>query len=125
MFGRLVRESFVRNPRRKVLVAAALVVGMAVATSTLTIALEVGDRLAREFRSLGAESAGHTVKRIRFPSNRRRGLSAGERRRVPQRNRPRKKLKTIFLGHNILDSRRSLMCPRRFSNLRTLIRSSP
>ena len=54
MFGRLVRESFVRNPRRKVLVAAALVVGMAVATSTLTIALEVGDRLAREFRSLGA-----------------------------------------------------------------------
>src|ERR1700735_418784 len=54
MFGRLGRESFVRNPRRKVLVAAALVVGMAVATSTLTIALEVGDRLAREFRSLGA-----------------------------------------------------------------------
>src|SRR3984885_7560404 len=54
MFARLVRESFVRNPRRKVLVAAALVVGMAVATSTLTIALEVGDRLAREFRSLGA-----------------------------------------------------------------------
>src|ERR1700677_4628623 len=54
MFGRLVRESFVRNPRRKVLVAAALVVGMAVATSTLTIALEVGDRLSHEFRSLGA-----------------------------------------------------------------------
>ena len=54
MFGRLVRESFVRNPRRKLLTAAALVVGMAVATSTLTIALEVGDRLAREFRTLGA-----------------------------------------------------------------------
>ena len=44
MFARLVRESFVRNPRRKILTAAALVVGMAVATSTLTIALEVGDR---------------------------------------------------------------------------------
>ena len=54
MFGRLVRESFVRNPRRKLLTAAALVVGMAVATSTLTIVLEVGDRLAREFRTLGA-----------------------------------------------------------------------
>ena len=54
MFGRLVKESFVRNPRRKLLTAAALVVGMAVATSTLTITLEVGDRLAREFRSLGA-----------------------------------------------------------------------
>jgi putative ABC transport system permease protein len=36
------------------LTAAALVVGMAVATATLTVALEVGDRLAREFRSLGA-----------------------------------------------------------------------
>ena len=54
MFARLVRESFVRNPRRKVLTAAALMVGMAVATATLTVALEVGDRLAREFRSLGA-----------------------------------------------------------------------
>ncbi|HUO35438.1 MAG TPA: ABC transporter permease [Candidatus Acidoferrum sp.] len=54
MFARLVRESFVRNPRRKVLTAAALVVGMAVATATLSVALDVGDRLAREFRSLGA-----------------------------------------------------------------------
>src|ERR1700749_1706186 len=54
MFLRLVRESFVRNPRRKTLMAAALVVGMAVATATLTVALEVGDRMAREFRSLGA-----------------------------------------------------------------------
>jgi putative ABC transport system permease protein len=54
MFARLVGESFVRNPRRKVLTAAALVVGMAVATATLTVALEVGDRLSREFRALGA-----------------------------------------------------------------------
>ena len=54
MFARLVRESFTRNPRRKLLTAAALVVGMAVATATLTIALEVGDRLAHEFRSFGA-----------------------------------------------------------------------
>ena len=54
MFARLVGESFTRNPRRKLLTAAALVVGMAVATSTLTIALEVGDRLAHEFRSFGA-----------------------------------------------------------------------
>ncbi len=54
MFARLVRESFLRNPRRKALTAAALVLGMAVATATLSIALEVGDRMAREFRSLGA-----------------------------------------------------------------------
>src|ERR1700691_1293100 len=54
MFARLVGESFVRNPRRKVLTAAALVLGMAVARVTFSIALEVGDRMAREFRSLGA-----------------------------------------------------------------------
>lgn len=54
MFTRLIKESFVRNPRRKLLAAAALMVGMAVATAALTIALEARDRLAREFRSLGA-----------------------------------------------------------------------
>src|ERR1700722_1465893 len=54
MFTRLIGESLSRNPRRKLLTAAALVAGMAVATATLTIALEVGDRLAHEFRSFGA-----------------------------------------------------------------------
>src|SRR5271156_4182986 len=54
MFARLVGESFIRSPRRKLLAVAALAVGMAVATATLTVALDVGDRLAREFRSLGA-----------------------------------------------------------------------
>jgi putative ABC transport system permease protein len=54
MFFRVVGESFARNPRRKLLMAAALVLGMAVATATLTVVLDVGDRLAREFRSLGA-----------------------------------------------------------------------
>lgn len=54
MFARLVRESFVKNPRRKILTAAALMVGMAVATSTLTVALQAEDRLAREFEALGA-----------------------------------------------------------------------
>src|ERR1700740_1306645 len=54
MFTRLVRESLVRNPRRKALTAAALMLGTAVATGTLSVALQVGDRMAREFRSLGA-----------------------------------------------------------------------
>jgi putative ABC transport system permease protein len=54
MFARIVGESFARNPRRKLLTAAALVLGMAAATATLTVALDVGDRLAHEFRSLGA-----------------------------------------------------------------------
>jgi putative ABC transport system permease protein len=54
MFLRIVTESFARKPRRKVLTAAALALGMAVATATLEVALDVGDRLAREFRALGA-----------------------------------------------------------------------
>ena len=54
MFLRIVSESFTRKPRRKVLTAVALALGMAVATATLEVALDVGDRLAREFRSLGA-----------------------------------------------------------------------
>jgi putative ABC transport system permease protein len=54
MFARLVGESFVHNPRRILLAAAALAVGMAVTTAALSVALDVGDRLAREFRSLGA-----------------------------------------------------------------------
>ena len=54
MFLRIVSDSFTRKPRRKLLTATALALGMAVATATLTVALDVGDRLAREFRSLGA-----------------------------------------------------------------------
>jgi putative ABC transport system permease protein len=54
MFFRIVSDSFARKPRRKALTAGALALGMAVATATLEVALDVGDRLAREFRSLGA-----------------------------------------------------------------------
>jgi putative ABC transport system permease protein len=54
MFFRIVSDSFTRKPRRKLLTAAALALGMAVATATLEVSLDVGDRLAREFRSLGA-----------------------------------------------------------------------
>jgi putative ABC transport system permease protein len=54
MFLRIITESFTRTPRRKFLTGAALALGMAVATATLTVALNVGDRLAAEFRSLGA-----------------------------------------------------------------------
>ncbi|HEV2289058.1 MAG TPA: ABC transporter permease [Candidatus Acidoferrales bacterium] len=54
MFVRLLRESFTRNPRRKLLTGIALVLGMTVATATFTVAVDVGDQLAREFRSLGA-----------------------------------------------------------------------
>jgi putative ABC transport system permease protein len=54
MFLRLVADSFSRRPRHKLLTGAALALGMAVATAALSVSLDVGDRLSREFRSLGA-----------------------------------------------------------------------
>ena len=54
MFVRLITDSFARQPRRKLLTTVALALGTAIATATLTVALDIGDRLAREFRSLGA-----------------------------------------------------------------------
>ncbi len=54
MFLRILGESFTQNPRRKALTGAALVLGMTVTTAMLTVALDVGERLAEEFRSLGA-----------------------------------------------------------------------
>ncbi len=54
MFLRLVSDSFTRRPRRKLLTGAALALGMAVATAALSVSLDVGDKLAREFRALGA-----------------------------------------------------------------------
>src|SRR4029077_5714775 len=54
MFLRIVADSFGRRPRHKLLTGAALALGMAVATAALSVSLDVGDRLAKEFRSLGA-----------------------------------------------------------------------
>ncbi len=54
MFARLITDSFTRRPHRKLLTLAALALGMAVVTASLSVALDVGDRLAVEFTSLGA-----------------------------------------------------------------------
>jgi putative ABC transport system permease protein len=54
MFFRILGESFRRNPARKWLAGAALTLGMAITTSALVVVLDVGDRMAREFRRLGA-----------------------------------------------------------------------
>jgi putative ABC transport system permease protein len=54
MFLRLVADSFGRRPRRKLLTGAALALGMAVVTAAFSVSVDVGDRLAHEFRGLGA-----------------------------------------------------------------------
>lgn len=101
MLIRLVKESFIRNPRRKLLAAAALMVGMAIATATLTIALEVGDRLAREFRGLGANLV-VTPQADTLPVN----IGGVDYRPVDEgaylREADLGKLKMIFWRHNIL-----------------------
>jgi putative ABC transport system permease protein len=54
VFGRIILESMMRNPRRKLLASAVLILATAVAAATLTVSLDEGNRLAKEFRSFGA-----------------------------------------------------------------------
>ncbi len=54
MFFRIIGESIWRNPRRKLIMLVGLALGVMVATAILNVLLDVGDRLAREFRSFGA-----------------------------------------------------------------------
>jgi putative ABC transport system permease protein len=101
MFLRLVADSFTRRPHRKVLTAAALSLGMAVVTAALSVSLDVGDRLAREFRSLGAnlvvtpaaDSLPLEIGGVDY-----RPVNAGA--YLPEADLP--KLKTIFWHNNII-----------------------
>ncbi len=54
MFLRFVSQSVRRSPRRKAMTVAAVAMGAAVATAMLGVMLDIGDRVNRELRSLGA-----------------------------------------------------------------------
>src|SRR5208283_4670910 len=54
MFVRLVYESFRRQKRRKLLVGAAITLGVTVATAMIAVATDVGDKINRELRTIGA-----------------------------------------------------------------------
>ncbi len=101
MFLRLVADSFGRRPRHKLLTGAALALGMGVATAALSVALDVGDRLAKEFRSLGANLV-VTPKADSLPLEiggvDYRPVNAGA--YLPEADLP--KLKTIFWHNNIM-----------------------
>src|SRR5690242_2598914 len=101
MFFRLVADSFGRRPRHKLLTGAALALGMGVATAALSVALDVGDRLAKEFRSLGANLV-VTPKADSLPLEiggvDYRPVNAGA--YLPEADLP--KLKTIFWHNNII-----------------------
>jgi putative ABC transport system permease protein len=54
MFIRLVYESFRRQKRRKVLAGAAITLGVTVATAMIGVATDIGDKINRELRTIGA-----------------------------------------------------------------------
>src|SRR5579871_1967976 len=54
MIVRFVQESIRRAPRRKALIIAAIAMGSAVATAMLGVMLDIGDKINRELRSVGA-----------------------------------------------------------------------
>src|ERR1700687_1465013 len=101
MFLRLVADSFGRRTRHKLLTGAALALGMGVATAALSVSLDVGDRLAKEFRSVGAnllvtpqaDSLPLEIGGVDY-----RPVNAGA--YLPESDLP--KLKTIFWHNNIV-----------------------
>jgi putative ABC transport system permease protein len=116
MFLRLVADSFGRRPRHKLLTGAALALGMAVATAALSVSLNIGDRLAREFRSLGAnllvtpqaDSLPLEIGGVDY-----RPVNSGA--YLPESDLP--KLKTIFWHNNIIAFAPMLEVPARASVL--------
>jgi putative ABC transport system permease protein len=54
MFARLVYESFRRQKRRKLLAGAAITLGVTVATAMIAVATDIGDKINRELRTIGA-----------------------------------------------------------------------
>src|SRR4051812_28007275 len=54
MFFRLIYQSFRLERRRKLMAALAIMLGVAVATATIAIATDIGDKISEELRSYGA-----------------------------------------------------------------------
>ena len=54
MFLRLIYQSFRLQQRRKLMAAIAVTLGVAVATATIAIATDIGDKISEELRSFGA-----------------------------------------------------------------------
>jgi len=54
MFVRLVYESFRRQKQRKVLAGIAITLGVTVATAMIAVATDIGDKINRELRTIGA-----------------------------------------------------------------------
>src|SRR3972149_7910065 len=101
MFLRILRAPFLRRRRRKLLTVAALALGTAVTMATLSVALDIGDKVARELRSFGANilvRAQADTLPLEIGGGGLRPLSEGS--FLREEDLP--KLKTIFWRHHIL-----------------------
>src|SRR5262249_622845 len=54
MFIRIVKESLIRKRRRKLVAVASVMLGAAIATAVLGVALGIGDKVNHELRTYGA-----------------------------------------------------------------------
>ena len=101
MFWRLLLQSFRRQKRSKLLAAAAITLGVSVATAMITIATDVGDKINRELRSFGANIVVYpeeSALKVNIG-----GVSlkpAGSEEYLKESDLPR--IKGIFWRHNIL-----------------------
>lgn len=101
MFLRFVTQSIRQSPRRKLMTIAAVAMGSAAATAVLGVMLQIGDRVNRELRSLGAnlivspksDSLPVEIGGMRYQP-------ASRDRFIPQAQLP--KLKSIFWSLNII-----------------------
>jgi len=101
MFARLLIESFLRQRRRKLLAWLAITLGISVATAMLAVATDIGDKMNRELRTVGANI-------VVTPQDDSLDLNLGGVQLKPAsdggylRESDLPKLKTIFWGHNIV-----------------------
>ena len=101
MILRFVQESIRRAPRRKALIIAAIAMGSAVATAMLGVMLDIGDKINRELRQVGAnivvtsQAAALTGGVGSFS-----GRATGTASYIPEAEVPN--VKKIFWGLNIL-----------------------
>ena len=86
MFLRFVSQSIRRAPRRKAMTVAAVAMGSAVATAMLGVMLDIGDRVNRELRGLGANLMVTPKAALAAGRDRRHQLSPGVARRFHSRS---------------------------------------
>jgi putative ABC transport system permease protein len=110
MFFRFLAESIRRSPRRKALTMVAVAMGTAVATSMLGVMLDIGDKVNRELRAMGANIV--VTPRARVNAVNIAGVEAtpvSDDAFIPESSVP--KLKSIFWALNITGFAPSLTIP--------------